>query len=224
MTRAVSNRGGCQLSLLRSVVNERAQVSLRRLGRRVSLEKNGVLSAFGDPVVALVTEGWFRLTRYTSSGAALHTGPFGRGRFLGLEQMLCETESAPEISALTPAQAVTWEVQALRDLAANEPSLEQGAGRVLADALEETRRERLENLELNVSQRLVRLLERLCDGGLDSRLPVTQSDLAALLGVRRETVCTHMTRLEAQGVLRRQGRAWWFEPRGLAHTALMPIG
>jgi Crp-like helix-turn-helix domain len=133
--------------------------------------------------------------------------------------VLCASESAPEISALTPAQVLIWPVDALRELAAREPSLEQGAGHVIAQALEEARHERLERFERSISGQLARLLARFADEGgrFEGTLPVTQTDLASLLGVRRETVCTHLGKLEAQGLLERHGKRWCFDAARLSN-------
>lgn len=189
------------------------QETLKAQGRYKTLRTGEMASSMGEPLVAYVHKGWFKLMRFTEYGDEQLIAVRRKGSFIGLETLTHPRNAAPEVVAIAPGEITVWPFELVQDLVERELELTRCFLHLLADQIEEESNLRYLNQSTRVPARLARVLYlyALEEGqptkkGLYIRMPFTQYDLALLLGVRRETVSLSLTELECEGVIQRTGK------------------
>ncbi|RYM36351.1 Crp/Fnr family transcriptional regulator, partial [Meiothermus sp. PNK-Is4] len=190
-----------------------ARETLRTQGRSKTLRTGEVASPMGEPMVAYVHRGWFKLMRFTEYGDEQLMAVRRKGSFIGLETLTHPRDAAPEVVAIAPGEITVWPFELVQSLIERELELTRCFLHLLADQIEEESNLRFLNQSTRVPARLARIiyLYALEEGqpsgkGLYIRMPFTQYDLALLLGVRRETVSLSLAELEGEGVIQRTGK------------------
>lgn len=189
--------------------------SLKRLwlqARRRVVDTGEVLSPMGEPLIAYVERGWFKTVRFTALGDEHLLGIRRKGSYLGLE-CLARAQMAPEVVAMTPGELLIWPFELVQRLVSQELEITRTFLFLLAAQVEEENNLQFLHHSTRVLPRLARLLYlyALEEGhpvgsDLHVNIPFTQTDLALLLGVRRETVSLSLGELELEGVIERCGR------------------
>lgn len=221
--------------------------TLKTQGRRKTLRTGEMASSMGEPLVAYVHKGWFKLMRFTEYGDEQLMAVRRKGSFIGLETLTHPRDTAPEVVAIAPGEITVWPFELVQDLVERELELTRCFLHLLADQIEEESNLRFLNQSTRVPARLARILYlyALEEGqptgkGLYIRMPFTQYDLALLLGVRRETVSLSLTELECEGVIQRTGKdvvvdveamprflesegAFYGCPKAAKHTPRIPV-
>ena len=121
-----------------------------------------------------------------------------------------EKLDAASAIALEPTEALTLPREQLRDLVASEPAIRDALLAALSGELRRltTHVAELHFLDLTgrLAARLARLAEehgeRLADGAVRLDAPLTQSDLAAMIGATRQSVNKLLGEFEAEGLLK----------------------
>ena len=201
------------LDRLLNCLSPSVQETLNVQGRYKTLRTGEIASSMGEPLVAYVHRGWFKLMRFTEYGDEQLMAVRRRGSFIGLETLTRPRNAAPEVVATAPGEITVWPFELVQELVEREIELTRCFLHLLADQIEEESNLRHLNQSTRVPARLARILYlyALEEGqparrGLYIRMPFTQYDLALLLGVRRETVSLSLTELEGEGVIQRTGK------------------
>lgn len=137
------------------------------------------------------------------------------GETLGLRTFLAGGSYSVSAEALTRARVCFVERAAVMDLVGRSAALGLSFARRLAEDLRAAEEEKLDAATGSVRERVARLLLLLSDrygeetprgDGLSLQLPTSRQDIAALLGVRAESVTRAVRALEDARVARFDGR------------------
>jgi CRP-like cAMP-binding protein len=185
---------------------------LDRVKLRRRLAPGEALFRQGEPYAALycVAEGLFGRRMIHESGRAMLTGLVRPGDILGICGLFGPGLHASTAEALVPSSVCVVQGSDARRLAAAEPALrERLLARCLA-ALAETERAVLEAATLPAMARLCKLVLGIMPPGgaapVTADLPVSRTDLAALLGVQPESLSRLLRRAVALSLFRIDGR------------------
>lgn len=165
--------------------------------------------------VHCVATGTVALRRVDAEGRSVIVRLVHPHETLGARTLLGGGTYASTAEALTEARVCLIERPAVKALLARSPGLALRFLRRLAEDLRAADDEKLERATLQVRARLARLLLALLErygvdagvGAFTLELPLARQDMAALLGVRPESVARAVRALEDDGVARFRGRA-----------------
>ncbi len=161
----------------------------------------------------LVLDGLVRLTSVTRSGRQVVLALLGPGELFGESALLGEP-SPFEARPVALATVLAIDARALETVIARQPSTAAEVLRLLAARLRRASTALEDALALDVGGRLSRRLHELATrhgvagpAGVGLALPMTQEELARMIGASRETVSRNLASLSARGLVRRRGRA-----------------
>jgi CRP/FNR family transcriptional regulator len=164
--------------------------------------------------VYLLECGLVRIFRLSASGAETTFYYVSPGEVFGAESLLAGDSEENFAQALSPSRA--WKVpradfeEALGRDASVLREVARQLGRRLKLAENRLEDRVFRDVEARVARVLLELAERFGSsaeaGWMRLDLPVTQSDLATLVGTTRQSVNTSLRRLGAAGLLTREGR------------------
>lgn len=178
---------------------------------RVPALRRSTLFTQGDKATALyfVEEGLVKLTRTNSSGGRLILSLYGPNDVLGEEAFLDgDGEYYAEAEALTPATVYKIPWAAVRRVIATHPELSEVFLRhMLASKMGFARKVELlclQDVEARILYHLAELakLVKPSEEDFGHALPITQLELADLVGATRETISTALKHLERRGFVR----------------------
>ena len=191
------------------------QESLQAIARNLRarrFRRGEVLFHEGDPGDALfiVASGAVKVVVPSEEGEEAILVTLRRGDFLGELALLDGAPRSASAIALEPTEALALPREQFRDLVASEPAIRDA---LLASLSGELRRLTTHVAELHfldltgrLAARLARLAEehgeRMADGSIRLDAPLTQSDLAAMIGATRQSVNKLLGEFEADGLLR----------------------
>jgi CRP-like cAMP-binding protein len=191
------------------------QESLHAIARNLRarrFRRGEVLFHEGDPGDALfvVTSGAVKVVVPSEEGEEAILVTLRRGDFLGELALLDGAPRSASAIALEPTEALTLPREQFRDLVASEPAIRDALLAALSGELRRltTHVAELHFLDLTgrLAARLARLAEehgeRLADGAVRLDAPLTQSDLAAMIGATRQSVNKLLGEFEAEGLLK----------------------
>lgn len=173
-----------------------------------------VIARQGEDVESLflVTEGAVRLGSVTAGGREVIVAMLGPGDLFG-ESALLHRPSPVEARAIGRTEVVALHVSCIRDLVAKAPGTAEQLLRLIAGRLHRTRAALEEALVGDIPARVAGRLRDLADGhgirvpdGIALGVPITQEELARMVGVSRETVNRTVGALSAQGLVRSRER------------------
>lgn len=201
---AVTNRDWPLLAGLTPA--QRAEVLA--LTRRRSFARNEVVCHASDPAdsLHLVTEGHLAVRVSTDGGDSALVRVLGPGDYFG-EVALLRTgqRRTATITSLEASVTLSLNASAFRRLCQANPEVERSLGETLADRIDQLSQQLLEALYVGLDRRLHRRLVELAatyaaaDGA--STIPLTQSQLAELVGGTRPSVNQALQRLVEQGIV-----------------------
>ena len=206
---AVDALGRCRLF---AGLGPEALEAIARSLRIRRFRRGEVLFHEGDPGDALfiVASGAVKVVVPSEEGEEAILATLKRGDFLGELALLDGAPRSASAIALEATDALTLPRDQFRALADAEPAIR---GALLEAMARELRRLTTHVAELHfldltgrLAARLVRLAEehgeRLADGSVRLDAPLTQSDLAAMIGATRQSVNKLLGEFEEEGLLR----------------------
>jgi len=161
----------------------------------------------------LVTEGAVRIASVTPGGREVVVGLLGPGDLFG-ESALLGYPSPVQARAIGRTEVVALHVSCIRAIVERQPGTAEQLLRLVAGRLHRTRTALEEALACDVPGRVAgRLRDLVADhgvpeaGGVRLGVPVTQDELARMVGVSRETVNRTVGALAARGLVRSSPRS-----------------
>ena len=190
----------------------------RRLPHGAVITRQG--AAVGS--LYLVTSGAVRLSAVTTSGREIVVGLLCRGDLFG-EAALLGGPSQVRAQAVGPTTVLAMPVASLRSLLESHPATAEQLLRMIASRLHRTSAALEDALTADVPGRVRGRLRELVAHhgvpgpcGIQLRVPLTQDELARMVGASRESVNRTVGALSARGVLRsRSGRVTIADPAAL---------
>jgi CRP-like cAMP-binding protein len=199
-------------TLLESIPPAMAE-HLGRCARARRVGNGEVIASFGEPIVAVVIDGWFRLTRFDHQGEQYLVSLRRQGRFIGLESAVGADVPASEVIAFGPGTLMTWPAEEFAALANSNAILAIAVARAMAQLTEEEFNDRHRAKTVGVGPRIAQLLllyaaevGQATSNGYQVHFPFNQNDLAEILEVRRESISTRICQLEHANLIERTGR------------------
>jgi CRP-like cAMP-binding protein len=186
--------------------------AIARSLRARRFRRGEVLFHEGDPGDSLfvVASGAVKVVVPSEDGDEAILATLRRGDFLGELALLDGAPRSASAIALEPTETLALPREQFRALVASEPALREA---LLASLAGELRRLTTHVAELHfldltgrLAARLARLAEddgeRLADGAIRLDAPLTQGDLAAMIGATRQSVNKLLGEFEADGLIR----------------------
>jgi CRP/FNR family cyclic AMP-dependent transcriptional regulator len=177
--------------------------------------KRSVLFDQGDTarMVYLVKKGKVRISRVLEDGKTVTVALLGAGDLFGEEVMFAQVERRTIATCIEDSLLCLSRAEDLFGMLQRHPVIAINVANYLAEQRDDAQAAFEDVSHLKVSERLLRLFERLAeDHGIvrpegtliDVRL--TQNDLASLVGSTRETVSLELTNLQRAGRIANVGR------------------
>jgi CRP/FNR family transcriptional regulator, cyclic AMP receptor protein len=189
------------------------------------LPHGAVITRQGSAVTSLffVTSGAVRLSAVTESGREVVVGLLCRGDLFG-EAALLGDPSQVRAQAVGSTTVLAIPIASLRTLLECNPATAEQLLRLIASRLHRTSAALEDALTADVPGRVMGRLRELAarhgdpgPAGIRLRVPLTQDELARMVGASRESVNRTVGELSARGVLRsRSGRMTIADPNALA--------
>jgi len=167
----------------------------------------------GDAVSSLflVTSGAVRLSSVTASGREIVVGLLCRGDLFG-ESALLGDPSLVRAQAVGPTTVLALPIPSLRAMLERTPATAEELLRLIAARLHRTSAALEDAMSADLPSRVVGRLRELADdhgvpgpNGVRLRVPLTQDELARMVGASRESVNRTVSTLAARGVVRSGG-------------------
>jgi len=192
-------------------LTEQDRVAVLAATRRRHFNRREVLCHEGDPVemMYLIEAGRVAVRVTNEHGDTVTVATFGKGAIVGEMALVGEpTERTATVVAIEPTD--TWMLSrvAFNRLRVDHRSVDRFLVQLLAGHVKILASQLLEALYVPVRHRVVRRLLELCDDqaqpsdGASIGLPITQDDLAGLVGATRPTVNQVLRSLESEQALR----------------------
>jgi CRP/FNR family transcriptional regulator, cyclic AMP receptor protein len=160
----------------------------------------------------LVTAGAVRLSSVTASGREVVVGLLCRGDLFG-ESALLGDPSQVHAQAVGPTTVLALPISSLRAILERNPETAEQLLRLIAARLHRTSAALEDAMVADVPTRVAgRLRELATDHGVPGpagvrlRVPITQDELARMVGASREAVNRSVGALTARGLVRSSGR------------------
>jgi len=168
----------------------------------------------GDPLecLYLVTSGVVRISSVTREGREVVVGLLGAGDLFG-ESALLGQPSPVQARAVGSTDLVVLPLDHVREVLRHHPSTAEELLRLIASRLHRTSRALEESLSGDLPARLSSRLRDLADAhgvpdrdGIRIRVPLTQEELARMVGATREAVNRTLAGLAARGLVASKDR------------------
>jgi CRP-like cAMP-binding protein len=182
----------------------------------------------GDAVSSLflVTAGAVRLSSVTASGREIVVGLLCRGDLFG-ESALLGDPSLVRAQAVGPTTVLALPIPSLRAMLERTPATAEELMRLIAARLHRTSTALEDAMAADLPSRVAGRLRELADdhgvpgpNGVRLRVPLTQDELARMVGASRESVNRTVSALAARGVVRSGGgRMVITDPDALRNTS-----
>ena len=183
--------------------------------REVNFDPSQVIFARGDAgrEIYLVVSGRVRLSVLTAEGRELSFAHAEAGSIFGEIAMLDGGPRSADATAVGKVSALSLSKPALKRLMETQPHVADAAVRFLCSRIREADQQ-LEAIALYpIEGRLARFFLAAArakapgsdEGRITIELPISQSELALLIGASRPTVNTALSMLESSGALERNG-------------------
>jgi CRP/FNR family transcriptional regulator/CRP/FNR family cyclic AMP-dependent transcriptional regulator len=185
------------------------------LMRRRTYRRGEAVCRQGDPGEALhvVLEGRLKVVIAAETGDEVIPTVLGAGDLFGELALLDGGPRSATVVALEPVATAILNRADFLQLLRRSPVAVEGLLAALAGTIRRDSDELADLVALDVPGRLAKNLLRLSEthgrpvrGAIEIDLPITQEELAAMIGATRETVSKLLGRYEDRGVIERQGR------------------
>jgi CRP-like cAMP-binding protein len=189
-------------------LNDKALERLIEDVRQHTVPAGGLLFLQGDPghTCHIIERGKVRVFVLSEDGRELSVRIFGPGQIIGEMALFDDQPRSASVEALEETCTLELHRDVFIQYVRDYPSLALSLLRDLSDRLRHVTAEAEELASLTVSERLMRRLQRLSEwagtparGGIRITLPLTQEELATLVGTSRESVNRALVRLRRDG-------------------------
>lgn len=168
----------------------------------------------GNCGIYCIAEGIVGLRLLHESGTSVLVDIAYPGDLIGTRAFLRNGRHRTSAEALSAVRLCRIPAAEARRLMHEHPALHQRLVRVCLDSLDASQEAMLQAAAMPNRDRLFHLLSRLIGhcatsdsaGGVQAQLPVSREDIAAMLGVRQETLSRLLKRLKQEGVIDISGR------------------
>jgi CRP-like cAMP-binding protein len=123
-------------TLLESIPQATAECLIRGAHTR-RVQSGEVIADLGEPIVAVVVSGWFRLLRFDHHGIQYLVSLRRKGRFIGLESAVGADVPASEVIAFGPGTLLTWPAEEFAALMNSNAALAIAVARATVRQTEE---------------------------------------------------------------------------------------
>jgi CRP/FNR family transcriptional regulator, cyclic AMP receptor protein len=188
---------------------------LAAVARRRNYRRGEVICHHGDPGDALhvIESGRVKVTVYSDAGGELVLNVLGPGDCFGELALIDGEPRSATVETLEPVETVTLRrADFMRLMHENEAALEPllatlaRAIRRLSDAVADVS---FLSLDARLAKKLLALAEehgQEVEGLVEIQLPISQAELASMVGVTRTSVNKVLGQFEDQGLITRRGR------------------
>jgi CRP/FNR family cyclic AMP-dependent transcriptional regulator len=195
-------------------LDDAARQEVLRLARPQQYGRGEVVCTAGEPAdsVHLVERGRLLVQIALDSGTVATLNVLGPGDCFGeLALLRTDHRRTATVTALEPARTRILAASAFRRLCVDHPQVERSLSELLASRIEELSQDLSDAmylpLEVRVRKRLAELVRLFAGPGAVVGIPITQSQLAELVGGTRPTVNQILQGYEAEGLVAlRRGR------------------
>jgi CRP-like cAMP-binding protein len=198
-----------ELALLASL-SEVERDEVLKAARRRAFDRGEVIFHEGDPAdsLHLVASGRLAVRASTEAGDTVMLNILSPGSFFGELSLLRDAEDrvrTASIVALEPVETLSLTAKSFGDLCETHPQVERLVSTLLARRIEQLSRSLLEalyiGLDRRVYRRLLDLSEIYAPGADVANIPLTQTQLADLVGGSRPSVNQVLQKLAASGTV-----------------------
>jgi CRP/FNR family transcriptional regulator, cyclic AMP receptor protein len=198
------------------VLSSTEQTALLTCARIRVFGRREVIAREDDPVqhVVFVLSGFIKLSRFLSDGSELILDILGAGESIGGVRALQGRPYDMQISALSHCRLVLIERQAFRQACQRRPDALLAILNMAEDRLQRITEQLIDCRALCAAARLAKLLLRLTHmqapgptGAAEFPLQLTQEELGAMSGMRREHVSRHLCEWREAGWVQMQNGA-----------------
>jgi CRP-like cAMP-binding protein len=210
-----------------SQVPEPERSRLLNACRLRKVKRGEVLAHEGDLGNALfiVEQGKFAIRTVTEDGESILLDIVGPGAVVGEMALLrADRERSATIESLDAGVVRVLTADAFDQLRASQPSVIEAVLAIMAERIDRLTRQLAEVLYLGVDRRIARRIWQIAEvyGGAQAttKVPLTQQDVAHLVGATRPTVNQSLKKLETRGAIElSRGAITIKDPRELARRA-----
>ncbi len=169
----------------------------------VELARGNLLVEAGETLthVYLPHSGIVSIVVRLSEGQAVEVAMIGRDGIIGASEALCDAISLSDAAVLCPGRASVISVEHLRTIAAESAAWRRLLARHQQALLAQAQQSAACNAAHSVEERLSRWLLRARDLWDGEALPMTQEQLAHMIGVQRNAISIVAHALQRAGVL-----------------------
>ena len=217
---SVTTERRLELEILRGslMLQDLPEEELKRLAlmlRRRTYRRGEVIFHLGDPgqTLHVVCQGHVKIVLPTESGEEAVLSILGPGELFGEMALLDGAPRSATVVALEPVETATLSRQDFLVLLRSSPAAVEGLLASLARAVRRLSDEVTGLMFADLRGRLVRKLLELAeahgrehDGALEIQVPLTQEELAGMIGATRPRVNRLLGFFEDRGVIARSGR------------------
>ena len=163
---------------------------LARRSRTLHLDRGDLIFRKGDEArhLYLIREGRVAIAAHAADGRESVVAVLGPGSLLGEMPLFDDGPRSADARALTPASLVALEFGELRDALADHPEALWEVVRVFARRLRATDEALADAMFLDVPGRTAKRLLELAGADDEFDMPLTQEELAGVVGASRERV------------------------------------
>ena len=179
------------------------------------LRRNDVVYRRGDPASELfvVQSGRIAIAARAPDGREALLALLGRGQLFGVCSLFDGSPRSTQTRAVEPSTVVAVPYEPVRRVLEQQPTLLWGLVRLLATRVRALDQALADSAFLDVTGRTAKRLLELAGDADEFQLPVTQEELAALVGASRERVNKSISTFVRLGWLHQHDRRYRIEDR-----------
>lgn len=188
---------------------------LASIGSLVNYPKGQIIFASGQRTneVYFIKSGWVRIYRTTSDGRQVSVALRYPGDFIGLAEILSETERGCSAEAMGNVSLLIIWGDEFKKLLAQKPEFSAKIMQLMGTRLREAQNVIHDFISNQTQGRLALILKNMAERSgaaegetINVRLRVTQEELACMIGASRQTVSSLLTLFKEDGCLKYEGR------------------
>jgi len=202
------------VSIFTKLDHEQLQILLKKFQRRHH-RRNEVIFHQGDPAdhMHIILEGRIRISVASDDGREMSLALLQPGEFFGEMALLDNSNRSATATAIVPSETIVLFRQDFLEFLSDNPEVASEVNRTLVQRLRSSNQMLGDMVFLDVPTRVAKQLLALVetyleDGAVDGVIPVpvSQDELAHLVGASRETVSRALNNYRRMGILSTSNR------------------
>ena len=183
---------------------------VKRLGTPITVAAGQTIFGEGDPArhIFVIEKGNVKISRNSPLGKVVTVGIRRAGDVVGMAEALSGMDRCCYASALEPCSLWKLETEKFIEMLHSHPALAVKVATTLGSRLREAENLFSNMVAMDVDRRLARLIVSLADRfgvagqhGVKVDIPLTQQDLATMIGSCRQTVTTTLQKFKDDGLI-----------------------